>query len=73
MLVARATAGRYLDNPPGTPGATTSSTSIPREPAPEGGAQPTTERPEPATTTPGTIPIYAPAEDAEGCVDPPLT
>lgn len=58
---------RYLDNPPGTAGATTSSTSTPDTPdAP--GAEPAA----PTTTVPGTIPVYAPAEDAEGCVDPPL-
>jgi N-acetylmuramoyl-L-alanine amidase len=66
---------RYLDNPPGTPGATTSSTSILRGPVPAGGeadTDPVDEPPAATTTVPGTIPVYAPAEDAEGCVDPPL-
>lgn len=60
--------GRYLDHPPGTAGATTSSTSIPRK-GDDGAEDPV---PEPTTTVPGTIPVYAPAEDGEGCVDPKL-
>lgn len=66
---------RYVDNPPGTPGATTSSTSIAVDPVPEGGAadtDPVDDPPAATTTVPGTIPIYAPAEDAEGCVEPTL-
>ena len=53
---------RYLDNPAGSAGATSSSTSIPVD-----------DPKATAATVPGTLPGHAPASDAEGCTDPPLT